>query len=269
MTQSLTTQSPAPGIDAATMEKVLIQGDLKALTPRERVAYYNGVCQSLGLNPYTQPFAYLVLNNRLILYAKRECTDQLRKIHGVTLAIKAREVTEGCYVVTATATLPDGRQDESIGAVPIEGLKNESRANGLMKAETKAKRRVTLSICGLAFLDESELDSVREASPAFIDPQTGEALSAQAHAKSQGVAGDPPEPPATTEPEDELATASIRHRLEQFARIREAMGDADYYGILNKHGFAHANEVKQLSVARTIFREMQRALDGQTAQEAV
>jgi hypothetical protein len=32
-----------------------------------------------------------------------------------------------------------------------------------MKAETKAKRRVTLSICGLGFLDESELESVRGA----------------------------------------------------------------------------------------------------------
>jgi hypothetical protein len=30
-----------------------------------------------------------------------------------------------------------------------------------MKAETKAKRRVTLAICGLSMLDESELDGVR------------------------------------------------------------------------------------------------------------
>ena len=29
-----------------------------------------------------------------------------------------------------------------------------------MKAETKSKRRVTLSICGLGFLDESEIDTI-------------------------------------------------------------------------------------------------------------
>lgn len=36
-------------------------------------------------------------------------------------------------------------------------------ANALMKAETKAKRRVTLSICGLGLLDESEIDTMKGA----------------------------------------------------------------------------------------------------------
>jgi hypothetical protein len=33
-------------------------------------------------------------------------------------------------------------------------------ANALMKAETKAKRRVTLSLAGLGWLDETELDTI-------------------------------------------------------------------------------------------------------------
>jgi hypothetical protein len=70
--------------------------------------------------------------------------------------------------VTARATMPDGRHDESIGAVPIEGLKGENRANALMKGETKAKRRVTLSICGLGILDESEVESIAGAQ---VEPQ--------------------------------------------------------------------------------------------------
>src|SRR4030095_6239696 len=178
MTKTLTTTSPAPPkIGAETMEKVLIQGDLKTLSPRERVSYYDALCRSLGLNSLAKPFDYLLLNGKLTLYARREATEQLRRIHGVSLAIKTREIMADCYVVSAMATLPDGRQDESIGAVPIEGLKGESRANALMKAETKAKRRVTLSICGLAFMDQSEVDSVRGASHVAIDPQTGEVLS--------------------------------------------------------------------------------------------
>jgi hypothetical protein len=64
-------------------------------------------------------------------------------------------------VVTARATMPDGRVDESIGALPIDKLQGEARANALMKCETKAKRRVTLSICGLGMLDESEIEGAQ------------------------------------------------------------------------------------------------------------
>jgi hypothetical protein len=40
--------------------------------------------------------------------------------------------------------------------VLIGKLQGEARANAVMKAITKAKRRVTLSICGLGLMDESE-----------------------------------------------------------------------------------------------------------------
>jgi hypothetical protein len=163
-------------IPAETMEKVLLQGDLERLTPNERLNYYKAVCTSTGLNPLTRPFDYIKLNGKLTLYAKRECTEQLRTIHGVSVTIKSREVTEGCYVVTSGATLPNGRTDESIGAVPIEGLKGEARANALMKAETKSKRRVTLAICGLSFLDETEVDSIPLAVHMRVDPLTGDIL---------------------------------------------------------------------------------------------
>lgn len=144
----------------AQIEQVLISGNLQSLTSEQRVSYYNAVCESVGLNPLTRPFEYLTLNGKLLLYARRDCTDQLRQIHGVSIAIAARELVEGVYVVTARATTGTGRADEAIGAVPIDGLKGEPRANAMMKAETKAKRRVTLSVCGLGMLDENEVDSV-------------------------------------------------------------------------------------------------------------
>ena len=50
----------------------------------------------------------------------------------------------------------------STGAVPIAGLKGEEFANALMKAETKAKRRATLSICGLGVLDETEVETITD-----------------------------------------------------------------------------------------------------------
>ena len=45
----------------------------------------------------------------------------------------------------------------------IGGLKGDALANGLMKAETKAKRRVTLSLCGLGMLDDSEVETIPNA----------------------------------------------------------------------------------------------------------
>jgi len=155
-----TALAPSPQIAPATAEAVLLGGDISKLSSKEKVAYYLRVCDSLGLNPLTQPFAFLRLNGKEVFYAKKDCTEQLRSTRAVTVSIVSREVVEGCYVVTARASMPGGRADESLGAVSIEGLKGENRSNAMMKAETKAKRRVTLSICGLGMLDESETDSI-------------------------------------------------------------------------------------------------------------
>jgi hypothetical protein len=149
----------------SAIESVLVGGDLSKLTPELRVTYYQRVCESLGLNPLTKPFDYITLNGKLTLYAKRDCTEQLRKINGVSVRITGREVIEGIYVVTASAKDKSGREDESTGAVNIKGLQGEALANAYMKAETKAKRRVTLSICGLGLLDETEVDSISGAQP--------------------------------------------------------------------------------------------------------
>lgn len=155
---------------AELLEKVLLQGDLEQLNPTERLAYYQRVCESLGFNPLTRPFDYIKLNGKLTLYAKRDATDQLRKNNNVSVTIVGREKLDDVYVVTARATMPDGRTDESIGAVAIANLKGEVLANALMKAETKSKRRVTLSICGLGTLDETEVDSVPDAERVTVSP---------------------------------------------------------------------------------------------------
>lgn len=152
--------APPSKLDAATVQEVLLSGNIARLSPEEKIAYYNRVCESLGLNPLTKPFEFLTLNGKQVFYALKSCTEQLRQIHGISLSIVSREVVEGCYVVTARAETRTGRTDESIGAVPIDGLKGEARSNAMMKGETKAKRRVTLSVCGLGMLDETEVESI-------------------------------------------------------------------------------------------------------------
>lgn len=151
------------------LENVLIMGDLSKLSPEERVMYYKRVCESVHLNPLTRPFDYITLNGKLTLYAKKDATDQIRYRDGVSITKLDTKTVNDIYIVTAYATTANGRSDASTGAVSIANIKGDVLANALMKAETKAKRRVTLSICGLGLLDETELETIRDAVPTVIN----------------------------------------------------------------------------------------------------
>lgn len=144
----------------SVLASVITRGDLSGLPPAQKAQYYAQLCERVGLDPATTPFLSLKLQGKEILYASKGAAEQLRKLHKVSVTITARERLEDVYYVTARATMPDGRTDESQGAVSIAGAKGETLANAIMKAETKAKRRVTLSIIGLGMLDESELDTI-------------------------------------------------------------------------------------------------------------
>ena len=174
----------------SAVEQALAMGDLSQLTSDQRVLYYNKTCESLGLNPLTRPFEYMDLDGKLVLYAKKDCTDQLRSIKQISLKITETKAIQGIYIVTAEASTPDGRIDTSTGAVATSKEDGEWKlnpksnkryfvgngnqrpftgdtlANIFMKAETKAKRRVTLSICGLGMPDESEMETIPNAKEA-------------------------------------------------------------------------------------------------------
>ncbi len=152
-------------IEPSTLASVILDGNLAKLNDTQKVQYMTAVCNSLGLNPLTKPFEFITLNGKLTLYAKRDCTEQLRKIHGVSVTIAARDTVNETFIVTARAQDATGRVDESIGAVSLKGLSGENLANAFMKAETKAKRRVTLSLCGLGMLDETEAEPLGTVTP--------------------------------------------------------------------------------------------------------
>lgn len=139
----------------------LMYGDLRSLTDAEKISYYTKVCESVGLNYLTLPFQFIKMNGKEILYAGKNCCEQLRSVHNISIKIKSRDIVDDMLIVTSTATnLKTLREDESIGAVCFGGLKGEAKANSFMKAETKSKRRVTLSICGLGMLDETEVEDI-------------------------------------------------------------------------------------------------------------
>lgn len=153
------TVTTLPAEDDA-LERLMIEGDLGTMPPELRVRYYHALCQSLGLNPLTQPFEYIRLNGKLKLYAKKDATEQLRKLHGVSVSGMETQLIGEVYVVRATFTDRSGRTDQATGAVPTKGLSGDNLANAYLKAETKCKRRGTLSICGLGMLDETEVEAI-------------------------------------------------------------------------------------------------------------
>lgn len=173
-------------VDAALMESVLLSGDLSKLSPEQRVNYYRNVCESIGLNPLTKPFDYITLNSKLTLYAKKDATDQLRNIKGVSIDDVDIVETDKQYIVKVKGHDAQGRSDVEVGVVNKTDMQG-NLANAQMKAVTKAKRRLTLSLCGLGWLDETEVETIPSARPAKIAHETGEIIEAQPEEEGEAI----------------------------------------------------------------------------------
>jgi len=187
--------TPTNPVNASALERVLIAGDLSGLSESQRIEYYKAVCESLGLNPLTRPFEYLRLNGRLVLYATRAAADQLRAIHGISILDFRVEHRDDLLTVTVRGRNREGREDVEIGAVSVAGLRGDALANAEMKALTKAKRRLTLSLAGLGWLDESEAETIPGAQR-VTEPQPAPALTDEAQALRQLLAERAKELPA-------------------------------------------------------------------------
>jgi hypothetical protein len=225
------------------LERVVIHGDLSRLSPVDKVLYYNRICETVGLNPLTKPFEYIRLQGREVLYATKGAAEQLRQIHGISITIQSREMVGDVYVVTAQAKrIADGRVDESTGVISVSGLKGEGLANAMMKAETKAKRRVSLSICGLSMLDESEVESIPEAK--VIDLGVSAGTEGGPQSKTRKIAAllrakmDPKE---------------VVGRIERASSVDELMDAAKDAKLL---------DAESKAIARTAYIERKTALEG-------
>ena len=144
----------------AIIESLVTSGDVASLNPAQRVEYYNYRCHMLGLDPAGQPFEYIKLNGKLVLYAKAACCQQLARSRQLTSQIVSSTVQDDLYVVQARVQSSDGRFTDNLGAAPIKGLSGEAKVNAMLKATTKALRRATLAHEGLGMLDETEIESI-------------------------------------------------------------------------------------------------------------
>lgn len=161
-----------PTISPEIIQALVLNGDLSKMNDNQKVEYYNNFCGSLGLNPLTQPFQIIKFQGKEKLYATKDCTDQLRKLYRVSITDLKREQLGDLLMVTAKATDGSGKTDIATGVLCITGLGGENLSNAIMKAESKAKRRVTLSICGLGILDELETESLRNGNARAKEEET-------------------------------------------------------------------------------------------------
>lgn len=146
------------------LNALIMNGDMSKLTPQQKLAYYHQVCEKVGLNPYTRPFDYMVLNGKQVLYANKGCAEQIRNIKGISVTSMKQEQVDDIIVITVEGKDKDGRVDTEMGFARTGNgdskLKGDHLGNAILKAMTKAKRRLTLSMAGLGMLDETEVDSI-------------------------------------------------------------------------------------------------------------
>lgn len=147
-------------MDDQSLLGLVTSGDCARLTAEQKLNYYKARCDAAGLDPRCQPFEFITFQGRQILYARKECSNQLASKHGVICEILTQVTEEGIRTVVVRSKTKDGRQTDEIGCVTVANLKGNDLCNALMKAVTKAKRRAILSICGLGLIDELEVDTL-------------------------------------------------------------------------------------------------------------
>lgn len=231
-------------VNASVLESLVLQGDISKMNPEQKVIYYKWLCESLGLNPATQPFQIIRFQGREQLYAKKDATEQLRKIYGVSVTELEKLFQDGLYIVTAKVSDRTGRCDAATGAVVVKNQSGEALANLIMKAETKAKRRATLSICGLGMLDESETDTIGKFET--VDIKTGEILNREQIA-------------------DKEADAILKDPVDYYEQVKDftTMDEIkNWWNELDETGKKEAYKVKESAKARVQENDIEHLIGG-------
>lgn len=177
-------------IEAIEAKVSVSGGDLRILEPAERVRYYRHLCAKLDLDPTFAPIQFVELDGKLRPYITRAGAEMLRAKHGVSTAILRSEIQGNLFIVLVRATAPDGRTEESVAVADLRDKRGNDLGNACLFAETKAKRRATLSLLGLGyFLDETEALSIQGAKLSAFDPETGSVREERKEKEERGHEG--------------------------------------------------------------------------------
>ena len=154
----------------AAVARVILNRDLRSLTEIERVQYNFALCRSLGLNPLTNPIDYLINDNKMTPYINAVGVAQIRAIHGISTKVLSRQTDKEFYYVTAIATDRSNRTEESTAIVALtdkynKQLTGQRKADKMMSAETRAKRRATLALVGIPWADGGNIQTSKAYDP--------------------------------------------------------------------------------------------------------
>lgn len=183
----MTEQYEATQDDLKLQAQYTLQGTMHTWEPLKKIAYLAYLNKRAGL-----PLGCIGLlhtehkdwknNNELVIkevpYASRQTTVELGLLREISLEQRERFIDQCEAMFTYRATdIRTGRFVDATGVCSLISTKGNpldatARANKIMHAETKSKRRATLEICGLAFIDESETESIEGAHVVNLD--TGE-----------------------------------------------------------------------------------------------
>lgn len=235
---------------AGALAHILGTGDLSKLTNEERIATYLDLCQSLSLNPRSRPFDWLVLDGKLVLYPNKSCGEQLRRQHQISVKVTRREVVGDLFVCEVEGRTPTGRTDEASKYVPLTAwdrqsgamkkLTGQNLANAFAKAETGAKRRLVLSMVGLASPpDPEETKGARyvvvDGSGRVLEHPTQEQRYLAENPNAALAIGEPTfettgqasNAPLAGTPDQRVTTAELTHRRREGPRPTFKASDED------------------------------------------
>jgi hypothetical protein len=146
----------------AEVVALVTKGDLSKLSNEELVRVYIARCDALGLDVRATPFELINFKGKTQLYPKKEAAEQLRRINGISTKIVEEVITEqGILRVRIEGRDKLGREDEEVAALFVKGMSGQDLADAMMKVITKAKRRLTLSMCGLGQMADIDDDDPR------------------------------------------------------------------------------------------------------------
>lgn len=224
-------QSQLSEASRKALAQVILTGDLSKLTDNQKLEHYKTMCDRIGVDFTTNPFDYTRLNGKLVLYAKKGCTDQLRHNRQLSMSIIDRRQDQDIYIVTVRISGIGDRVDEEEGAVALtdkngKPLKGEARANAIMKCISKAKRRATISYLGLGMLDELEVADIPGAEQVKVEVTEVKPASKPAPLPKATKPTDQPDqtPDAVAEPPKQIEpsnTVKADTEDDAFANVEE------------------------------------------------
>jgi len=148
----------------AAAVKASMAGNWDKVSEDDRMRFIKHMCDSLEIPLVLNPFRFISMRGKTVLYATAEAAFSLARKNKLTIQIMEEHYDTDSMIKTVRvrATFPNGQFTDDVGKLFMGGITSQDRANAEMKCITKAKRRAILSSLGLSILeDDSPVDGLQ------------------------------------------------------------------------------------------------------------